>query len=281
MKYWLFNAENIDDVDGDATAIWFQHKMEFSGGDRKKYGDPLRKMEVGDFVLMYQARKGYVGIGEVLKPWNEREYKQKLVYKDFDFPEYRIAIDWKYDLRETPFEIGWTSPRFLCSVAKPELVARIEEVIRCASKGHPPRPIAEEAEEYIPTDDDERELIRQQIRQRRGQRRFRNRLRDRYGSCCQITRCSIFDIVEAAHIRPYRSENDNDGGNGLLLRADIHTLFDLDLIGIHPDSLAIHLAETIRHEYAKQVRRKLFCRNNKRPSRAALEWRYRKFCELR
>src|SRR5262249_14356960 len=39
--------------------------------------------------------------------------------------------------------------------------------------------------------------------------------------------------------------NSNHVANGLLLRTDIHTIFDLDLIGIAPDSLTISLSPAI------------------------------------
>jgi hypothetical protein len=49
------------------------------------------------------------------------------------------------------------------------------------------------------------------------------------------------DVVEAAHIKPYRGAADNHPANGLLLRADLHTLFDLDLIGIEPGTLTVRV----------------------------------------
>ncbi|WP_183629116.1 HNH endonuclease signature motif containing protein [Novosphingobium sediminicola] len=47
------------------------------------------------------------------------------------------------------------------------------------------------------------------------------------------------DILEAAHIVPHAviGQKGNDASNGILLRADIHTLFDLNLIRITPDYL--------------------------------------------
>lgn len=280
MNYWLFNAEEIPALGCDAADVWFEQNMGFSGADRKRYGDPLGKMKVGDIVLMYQNFQGFVGIGKVRHEWNGKGYKQKLAYKGCDFDEYRIDIDWLYDLRQTPFEIGYTSPRFLCSIQKPELLKRVEDVIRWASKGHPPRPMPEEADNYIPDDEDERESVIAQIKRRRGSQKFRDALKRLYGPSCQITGCSIFDIVEAAHIQPYRGEKDNKPDNGLLLRADIHTLFDLDLIGVHPDSLAIHCATCIRNEYAAHVSKFLICSNDNRPSHAALQKRFKKFCDV-
>lgn len=280
MNYWLFNAEENPALGGDAADVWFEHNMGFSGDDRAAYGEPLGKMEVGDIVLMYQNNKGFVGIGEVRQGWNGKGYRQKLVYKGCDFDEYRIDIDWRYDFRRTPFEIGYTSPRFLCSIQKPELLKRVEDVIRWASKGHSPRPMSGEADSYVPDDKDERESVPAQIKRRRGAQKFRDALKRQYGASCQVTGCSIFDIVEAAHIQPYRGEKDNKPDNGLLLRADIHTLFDLDLIGVHPDTLAIHCSKCIKHEYGAQVSKFLICSNGNRPSYAALKKRYAKFCDF-
>jgi hypothetical protein len=48
--------------------------------------------------------------------------------------------------------------------------------------------------------------------------------------------------LEAAHIRPYKGDLTNQIGNGLLLRADIHTLFDLYLITVNPDTMQIRIA---------------------------------------
>ena len=89
----------------------------------------------------------------------------------------------------------------------------------------------------VPDKEDRRGLIWRQIKERRGQQSFRDALRKRYGDRCLVTGCRLLDVLEAAHIRPYRGENDNYVGNGLLLRADIHTLFDLNLLGIEPQQM--------------------------------------------
>ncbi len=93
---------------------------------------------------------------------------------------------------------------------------------------------------------DERERIERQIRARRGQKAFRLNLLKRFNDTCVVTRCSLTDLLEAAHIAPYRGDKDNHPSNGLLLRADIHTLFDLDLLGIDPDTLKIHLHPKVK-----------------------------------
>ena len=85
--------------------------------------------------------------------------------------------------------------------------------------------------------------VRRAIIQRRGQRSFRQGLLAAYGHSCQVTRFTGEPALEAAHIYPYSEggEFTNDLRNGLLLRADIHTLFDLGLVRIAPDSLAVQI----------------------------------------
>ena len=94
------------------------------------------------------------------------------------------------------------------------------------------------------------DTVMRAIRARRGQSAFRNALCERYGNQCVITECPVLDVLEAAHIRPYRTNADNGPENGLLLRADVHTLFDLDLLGINPDSLKVQMHPRTGESYA-------------------------------
>ena len=73
------------------------------------------------------------------------------------------------------------------------------------------------------------------IKTRRGQPDFRKRLLDAYGNKCAISGCEVLSVLEAAHINPHADGTDWDTDNGLPLRADIHTLFDLRLIALTPD----------------------------------------------
>ena len=68
--------------------------------------------------------------------------------------------------------------------------------------------------------------------------------------------------------------------NGLLLRADIHTLFDLDLIGINPKTLEVELAEVLKNSvYSELAGRKLSdpLRPSDAPNRDALADRWKTF----
>ena len=84
----------------------------------------------------------------------------------------------------------------------------------------------------LDTDHDARVWAMKAIAQRQGQGAFRARLLEAYGECCAITGCNAVSVLEAAHILPYRGEHTHRVDNGLLLRSDIHTLFDLGLLWI-------------------------------------------------
>jgi len=101
-------------------------------------------------------------------------------------------------------------------------------------------------EPYVLDGRDDRKIIERQIRERRGQAAFRRELRRRFGDACVVTGCKLPDLLEAAHINPHRGDKDNHPSNGLLLRADIHTLFDLELLGIDPDTLEVRLHPKLR-----------------------------------
>jgi len=94
--------------------------------------------------------------------------------------------------------------------------------------------------------EDARERTMRAIAQRRGQQRFRDELIEAYDGRCAISGCAVLDVLEAAHIFPYRGPQTNHVANGLLLRADLHTLFDCGLIAIDPDTMTVLVAPRLR-----------------------------------
>lgn len=82
-----------------------------------------------------------------------------------------------------------------------------------------------------------REYQARQIVARRGQGQFRQQLLEAYGEKCAFSSYSPKEALEAAHIIPYCGAETNHVTNGLLLRADIHTLFDQNLISIDTSNL--------------------------------------------
>ncbi|MFK3773385.1 HNH endonuclease [Pseudomonas sp. NPDC089406] len=132
--------------------------------------------------------------------------------------------------------------------------------------------------EFNPNDlSDARSRIEASIVQRRGQPEFRKQLLNAYQGRCAVTGCTIMHILEAAHIHPYLGDKTNVTPNGILLRADIHTLFDLGLIKIRPYDLHIEISEELRlSEYSPIEGRKIFLPKHKfnHPNLLALEFKY-------
>ncbi|HCN05110.1 MAG TPA: restriction endonuclease [Bacteroidetes bacterium] len=83
---------------------------------------------------------------------------------------------------------------------------------------------------------------------RPGQAGFKVGLLDAYGRRCAITGENIVPVLEAAHIQPVHENGTNELSNGLLLRSDMHKLFDDGLIGITPDR-TIRVSNQIRDLY--------------------------------
>jgi HNH endonuclease len=116
---------------------------------------------------------------------------------------------------------------------------------------------------------------------RPGQLRFRNSLRTPYGGRCCITGLGIWEALEAAHIKPYGGPSSNHVQNGLLLRADLHRLFDRNLIGIEPTRCVVILAKAMRrdpeyqHLHGKSLT--LPSRRADRPNKAVLLERWKAF----
>ncbi|MDQ8201214.1 HNH endonuclease [Pelagicoccus enzymogenes] len=98
---------------------------------------------------------------------------------------------------------------------------------------------------------DAREKAIRAITIRRGQSSFRKKLIKAYEGKCAISGSCVTEILEAAHVIPYNGPETNQPSNGILLRADLHTLFDLGLIGID-ENLRIVVSKSIRDsEYSK------------------------------
>ena len=88
-------------------------------------------------------------------------------------------------------------------------------------------------------EEDEIRRVMRLIKARQGQREFRDALIEAYDGKCAVTGCDAVRALEASHIKPHTGPLSNVVSNGLLLRSDIHTLFDLGLIVIHPESLRV------------------------------------------
>lgn len=104
--------------------------------------------------------------------------------------------------------------------------------------------------EFENSEIDARQKMLRSISERRGQPKFRRELLAAYSYKCAVTGTSANEVLEAAHILPYINESRNHVQNGILLRADIHTLFDRFLLSIDED-YKIVISEKIMKSYGK------------------------------
>jgi putative restriction endonuclease len=86
------------------------------------------------------------------------------------------------------------------------------------------------------------------IRPRLGQGAFRVLVTDIYRRRCAVTQERTLPALEAAHIRPYGDGGSHEANNGLLLRRDLHSLFDAGYVTVTPN-LRFEVSRRIKEEY--------------------------------
>lgn len=119
---------------------------------------------------------------------------------------------------------------------------------------------------------------------RLGQGAFRVVITDVYNRKCAITQERTLPVLEAAHIKPYAKSGPHKINNGLLLRSDLHKLFDLFYLTITPD-FHVEVSKRIKEEYKNG--REYYALHGKElnlpsnseylPSREYIEWHNQKF----
>jgi len=83
---------------------------------------------------------------------------------------------------------------------------------------------------------------------RLGQGSFRVLVTDLYERRCAITGEKTLPVLQASHIKPYAHDGPHDPRNGLLLRSDVHTLFDLGYVTVTPDG-RFEVSKRIKEEF--------------------------------
>lgn len=117
------------------------------------------------------------------------------------------------------------------------------------------------------------------VQPRLGQATFRIAVLDAYGRGCAVTEEHSLPALEASHIRPYAQDGPHEVRNGLLLRADLHRLFDTGYATVTPD-LRLEISARLREDYhngrsyypLQGARVQLPTPASHRPDRAFLEW---------
>lgn len=113
-----------------------------------------------------------------------------------------------------------------------------------------------------------------------GQGAFRVLITDAYSRRCSITGEKTLPVLEAAHIKPYSDSGPHSISNGLLLRSDIHKLFDAGYMTVTKD-YKIEISSRIKEEfhngreyyqYHGKTLQNLPTRLMDQPNEAYIEW---------
>lgn len=83
------------------------------------------------------------------------------------------------------------------------------------------------------------------VASRPDQEKFSARIRQAYQGKCAFTGCTTAEAVEAAHIKVEKGRDDNNLRNGILLRADVHALFDEGLIALTLDGNRVEISSRL------------------------------------
>ena len=129
-------------------------------------------------------------------------------------------------------------------------------------------------------DGDERIKRLMHTAKREQQKRFRQEVYAAYDGKCAACGTEIYDILQAAHIDDFRGRKSQIVQNGVLLRVDIHMLYDANLLGIEPGSHRIVLAgsaDLAPYEYLSDAQLRVPRERRLWPDDELLEIHYRRF----
>jgi putative restriction endonuclease len=117
------------------------------------------------------------------------------------------------------------------------------------------------------------------VKQRLGQGTFRVWITDAYQRRCAVTGEKALPVLDAAHIKPVSNGGMHRLDNGMLLRSDIHTLFDRGYVTVSPE-YHFHVSDRLRRDFnngenyfrlnGKAI--SLPTEEGSRPGREFLEW---------
>lgn len=215
----------------------------------------VHDIQPGDRVFANAGKSSCKGMGIVTSDYLPPKHKKNPFRNQNENAQVRL-VDWQLD----------------ASVDLPEHFFNIPTV-----------QLLKPDESFLPNDQDERVAALQSVKLRRGQAAFRSELLVHFQRRCVVSDCQVEEILEAAHIHPYRGTKDHHVENGLLLRADLHTLFDLSLLAIDPQTHQLLLAPHVAQDpyYETLANKKIQFPKKQPPNRQALEARFKVFLALR
>lgn len=200
----------------------------------------FRLIQPGDFVWAYFGGKDriIVGVGVVTS--------EAMYYEDWD--RHKVSIEWDaaltQRLRDRPIHYAEYEQHVQSAAARANENTRRVLERWLGQKGAASG--AKHAKEVA--------FTLREIRTRTGQQAFRDEVLQHFGKRCAITGCRTVSVLEAAHIVPVAVGGTHDVVNALLLRADIHRLFDDGLLTIDPKTFEVSIASSVRDRQYTRLR---------------------------
>ena len=232
----------------------------------------FKKVMIGDYVWIYAGwdTKRILAVGAIDSAPSPTAGDP--AYRDYPHPyQVWIKIDNGLTLRlqESTFQIRHKDFKQWVPGAVRSANPR---TIRCLQKFLKAAPAISSQDEVV-------RHSRVEVQQRLGQSEFRADIRAAYGDRCAISGASEPEALVAAHIRPVANKGRHGTKNGLLLRADLHNLFDSYRISID-ENLRIRVSSTVSdREYQRFHGRKLGLPTSKslHPDRELLARHFKRF----
>ena len=153
----------------------------------------------------------------------------------------------QYDVLGLAMPVRWSEGYFFFESLHPKaapVIDPVSDVLEATARADVDQETAADSG-ALDDDYDARLRVFRQIVARQGQSGFRAALIEAYQGRCAVTGCDATVALEAAHLRPYRGFESNAVTNGLLLRADIHTLLDLRLLAPDPETRNIMVSKLL------------------------------------
>ena len=123
---------------------------------------------------------------------------------------------------------------------------------------------------------DERQRNTIEVLARDNQPNFRKIALALYENKCAITGCKVQSALEAAHVHPYSEGGSDEASNCIVLRADLHRLFDTAELAIDPQTLKTVFAKDAVRHYSKYNDKKVSLPDGG-PTQKSLIQRWREF----
>ena len=235
----------------------YQYALSINSSNKEKYaGDKLNYLDDGTWVMQYCAHRKNEGS----KSAGSKEYNKSLrrclqkglpvgvfVKEKGGSRNLGLAFIERYNSVADMFWLhGPVTPESdfssLSSEAKRELENELKEPMLETYDMNKLRELQASGKlEEI----DERERVAAMTVRRKQQGKFRNMLLNAYNGTCAISGYAVDPVLQAAHITPYFGRKSQLVTNGLLLRADLHLLFDNDLLAVDPDDMRVVVSRSL------------------------------------